>query len=158
MGSTRSQPHCQKKTKRSHQTLGLPIAYPINKHYSTNTCHKSSLSPNINTSKSITHVENFVHLYSKAEIETLNRAKMCLMIKPKGFPKPSLTFCSPIQHCSRLVTPSPFPFLSPRLILTFFSLFLLTSSNAHFCEALEVMAAHFHGVLKVITCGSTWSS
>jgi hypothetical protein len=89
------------------------IAYPINEHYSTNTCHESCLSPNINTSESITHVENFVHLYSKAEIKTLNRAKMCLVIKPKGFVEPSLPCRSPMRGGSRtcfsLYLPSPLP-------------------------------------------------
>jgi hypothetical protein len=75
-GLTRSQPHYKKKKESSN------IAYPINEHCNIDICHKSYLSPNINTSKLIIDVENFMHLYSRAEINTKNKAKMCLVIKP----------------------------------------------------------------------------
>lgn len=37
---------------------------------------------NINILKSIAHIEKIIHFYSRAEIETLKRAKTCLLIKP----------------------------------------------------------------------------
>jgi hypothetical protein len=48
---------------------------PINEHLCTNTCHKSTLSPNNLMLKLIMFVEKTKRLYSKVEIKTLKQGK-----------------------------------------------------------------------------------
>jgi len=48
---------------------------PINEYLCTNTCHKSTLSPNNPMLKLIMFVEKTKHLYSKVEIKTLKQDK-----------------------------------------------------------------------------------
>jgi hypothetical protein len=48
---------------------------PINKHFCTNKCHKSTLSPNNLTLKLNMFIEKTKHLYSKVEIKALKQGK-----------------------------------------------------------------------------------
>jgi hypothetical protein len=48
---------------------------PINEHLCTNTCHKSTLSPNNLMLKLIMFIEKNKHLYSRVEIKTLKQSK-----------------------------------------------------------------------------------
>jgi hypothetical protein len=49
---------------------------PINEHFCTDTCHKSTLSPNTLMLKLIMFIEKIKHFYSRVEIKTLTRQKM----------------------------------------------------------------------------------
>ncbi len=115
MSSTRSRPHCQKNKKKKSsnikptyvQTLHILSTNIVALALVTNPAYHQTITQ----AKSITYVENFLHLYSRAKIETLNKAKMYFMIKPKGFVKLSLTRYSPTWHHSRTCCILPLPSL-----------------------------------------------
>jgi hypothetical protein len=70
-----SQSHCPKKSHESLFNLYSSNGNSINKHLCTNTCLKSTLSPNNLMLKLIMFAEEIKQLYSRIEIKTLKQGK-----------------------------------------------------------------------------------
>ncbi len=74
----------EKKSRVIKQEAYIPSnnAHPINKQSNIDTCQKSTLSSNMHILKLITNTEKTNPFKSIVQIETSNRAKKCLVIKP----------------------------------------------------------------------------
>ncbi len=77
-----------KKNTKHFSNLFSNNAHLINAHIKIDTCHKFMLSPNNLKFKPIIILEKINHIYSKVEIKTLKKAKLCLVIKSQRFVKP----------------------------------------------------------------------
>ncbi len=83
---------------------------PINEHLSTDTCHKSTLSPNNLMLKLIMFIEKTKHLCSRVEIKTLKKRQNNVWLSnPKGLLNPKLAATLPCGANLETLTPLPIP-------------------------------------------------